>query len=317
MKKLFIFGLMTILAACSSDKGNGLNDGWMNYRDNGVPTNNNAITPMVQNEKLNLADADFALSNNDADFGKNMKFSLSDNGVVTAIKFADATGSNTGTDDAKYKTYVRSGNSTIFRSSSGDDIKKISIGSGGNLSDKNALQYSDFGTIVFGNDAKNMYYATYTGGYKSKEIKNPDVNGMSFSGAAKGYVYGRDDDVLLVSGDATLSADGKSFEAKFNNWYTVNVNDDVMTFKDYKFGQNNTDKDPDKYKDPNKDKDLDNYKFRNESDGEMKFSATYYGDNNTPSEVVGSFGYTENFVPTKDDTGSAVRLDAAFGGVKK
>lgn len=282
MQKYIGICSLILLAACSSDSGGGLNDGWMNYRNNGVPTNNNNITSMVQNNDLKLADANFAMSNDDAGFGTDMKFAVSDNGVIVGIKFADATAVRTG------------GNTTYFSWPNGGGGKSISIS--GSSSD--GLQYSDFGRIFFNVDGKseNAHYATFAGGYTDKALSGKPSNDMTFKGKALGYVHGRNGKVLPVDGSATLNFNGgkESLSANFKDWYTVDVTDGKMSFSGYTPSE----------------KDGNNFEFDNPTNVSGNFSTTYYGDDKTAaSEVIGSIGYTEN--------SSGIKLDAAFGGVKQ
>lgn len=310
MQKYFIFGLLAILTACSSDKGGGLNDGWMNYRNTGVPTSNAGITSMTETDGLKLSDADFTLSNEEAGLGTNMKFAVSDNGIVTGIKFPDGTTDSDG--NPNYKTAVRSGNTGFFRFSASDGGKNISMGTGYSAANEKQLQYSDFGRILFNGDNDQRIYATYTGGYKQKYIEKPTTGNMTFSGNAAGYVYGRDNSVLPVHGGAKLTFNdgneqlvaeferwyksGEDAKAELKKWGTLTIDGNTATFV---AGSDVVDK---------------KYMFDTENPIAIdKFTTSYYGNNSEISEVVGSFGLHQDGTGEND---AGVRLDAAFGGVK-
>lgn len=114
MQKYFIFGLMAILAACSSDKGGGLNDGYMQYIPGGFSTGMKTVSHAERTKYL----ADKIDGKRDQETNKtafdNMYSVLLGNGassadadqLLDAIKVAGKTYDGTDTDETTIRKWI-------------------------------------------------------------------------------------------------------------------------------------------------------------------------------------------------------------------
>ena len=179
---------------------------------------------------------------------------------------------------------------------------------------KKQLHYADFGydTLTTVGQEEEPDYSVVAGGY---DIKKVDLNQpefankkLNFSGTAIGAKSYNDDEdyisekISTNDGSATLSFDNgqETLVMPFNDYYTVTVNkngnNSNIEFTDYKGSDNN-------------------FKFTKESGittGSTDYAFVnikYFGDNNAPSESVGTVYYEEH-------SGQYPAFEAAFGMTK-
>lgn len=190
------------------------------------------------------------------------------------------------------------------------------------------LKYADFGTIVRNTTRKFMdntlqdvkvssKYDAYAGGYDLKQISRSDIAGvdtdMTFDGMAVGYVVATDGSAQKIAGNANLrfknavetltlgfAAGSDAFDGEAKWYDTVIINDGNSSTISFR----NNDKVEEKYQLAAMG-DSEHITIQDYTGANVK----YYGDNNTPSEFVGTATYTE----TVDDV-PGVTMNAGFGG---
>ncbi len=175
------------------------------------------------------------------------------------------------------------------------------------------LSYADFGyvTQVYGNDT-NGVHTVITGGYEIKAIaeENFASTDMTFTGTAIGAISAETSDgydskrIKTENGTATLTfQDGKeTLTMPFDDYYTVTAtrargeSDPTLEFTDYK----GTD---DKFK-------FNETTLNNRENTRLHFRTGYYGNNNNPTEAIGTISVEQN------NNGARIGFDAAFGGTR-
>ena len=185
---------------------------------------------------------------------------------------------------------------------------------GKNLPDSNKLRYGDFGytTILAkeiheSGDGVGDDNSVVFGGYEIKEIQNPTLTtGMTFSGKAIAALGGiHQNGVKKIETDdtattLTIDNNGKqTLTMPFNDYYTINVEkpqngNETITWT------GNTSLD---YVDPETSEHKTFALDANQPVNNQHVSMKYYGDNATPSEVVGGVKFTN----------SDVEFNGAFG----
>lgn len=171
---------------------------------------------------------------------------------------------------------------------------------GKDLPDSNKLRYGDFGytTIL----AKEIHEegdgvgddnSVVFGGYEIKEIQNPTLTGMTFSGKAIAALGGiHQNGVKKIETDdtattLTIDNNGKqTLTMPFNDYYTINVEKPQNGNETITWAGTTSINDNGK-----------NYALdANQAVGNQHVSMKYYGDNATPSEVIGGVKFTNNDV---------------------
>lgn len=184
---------------------------------------------------------------------------------------------------------------------------------GKDLPDANKLRYGDFGytTIL----AKEIHEegdgvgddnSVVFGGYEIKEIQNPTLTGMTFSGKAIAALGGiHQNGVKKIETDdtattLTIDNNGKqTLTMPFNDYYTINV-EKPQNGNETISWTGNTSLD---YVDPETSEHKNFALDANQPVNNQHVSMKYYGDNATPSEVVGGVKFTN----------SDVEFNGAFG----
>ncbi len=184
------------------------------------------------------------------------------------------------------------------------------------------LKYADFGTVkIDGTFNGNTYRqdVMFAGGYDVMEIDDDDIHqNVTFTGNARGHVSGANNTSIdLADNNATLTFDRtngtESLNAKFFNWYDVNV-----------VKNNATDQINIALDDTNKTID-NNVKFTNAPSANLhdgtnttpngveivEFETGYYGPNKNPMESTALFQYHQAATG-----GNTVTATIGFGGKK-
>jgi hypothetical protein len=177
---------------------------------------------------------------------------------------------------------------------------------GKDLPDSNKLRYGDFGytTIL----AKEIHEAgdgvgddnsVVFGGYEIKEIQNPNLTGMTFSGkaiAALGGIHQNGVKKIETGNTATtLTVDNngkQTLTMPFDNYYTISVEkpqngNETITWT----GSTSLD-----YVDPKTNEHKNFALDENQPVNNQHVNMKYYGDTATPSEIVGGVKFTNNDV---------------------
>ena len=184
---------------------------------------------------------------------------------------------------------------------------------GKDLPDSHKLRYGDFGyTTILAKeihepgDGEGDDNSVIFGGYEIKEIQNPEnMNGLTFSGKAIAALGGIHQNGVkkIETGDTattlTVDADGnQTLSMPFNDYYTIRVEktqngDETISWT----GTTSIDENGENFA-------LDATKPVNNQHVSMK----YYGDDATPSEVVGGVKFTNDGF-----TENGVEFNGAFG----